>query len=150
MVFAVGALLLAGWRVFTKGHATASTASVTSFPIKPKSFSFLAAAIGIAAAGSVLFGYLALGWFLSVQLLWIATLFCVTYVVWAALNRLQRNCRHSELESGVGRRQELADARPAVNRLPKGTPDRRAKGTPWEHPFVRLRVPSFRPGPCMR
>ena len=26
-----------------------------------------------------------------------------------------------------------------VNRLPKGTPDRRAKGTPWEHPFVRFR-----------
>ena len=88
MVFAVVALLLAGSRVFAKGHATASTAPVTSFPIKPESFSFLAAAIGIAAAGAALFGYLTLGWFLSVQLLWIATLFCVTYVVWAALNRL--------------------------------------------------------------
>ncbi len=39
----------------------------------------------------------------------------------------------------------------AVNRLAKGTPDRRAKRTPGKHPFVRpQRTPSFRPGPCIR
>ena len=89
MVCAVGALLLTALRVLAKGNATASAAPSVSFPIKLRSFSYLTIAISIGAASAAILGYVRLGWFLSVQLLWIATLFCVTSVVWAALNRFR-------------------------------------------------------------
>ena len=95
MVFAVAALLFAGLRVLAKGRATASSAPATSFPIKPGRLGVLAAAISAGAVCAATFGYIALGWFLSLQLLWIGTLICVTYVVWAVLDRLSASHREA-------------------------------------------------------
>jgi hypothetical protein len=61
------------------------------------------------------------------------------------LDELVAELTHAQAQKVIAALQQRGDG---VNRLAKGTPDRRAKRTPGNILLFGSAVPSFRPGPC--